>query len=294
MSLSGPIPNGNYPAPEWMSDLRKYPSPGISPGISPAMSPGISPAISPGILYPQGRILPWSNPQERFLPWLKRLAILYGGFVWPDPKVRRRDRGHRRAATLERSYWRMVHDRAVLETAAALHLESRGQLLVKAFVIPVGLVVLAWFGSPDTAKNAVILTVAAAWVLALCLFPLVYLWKLLGLPPRVHQEQLIAHQSKAAALEARFEKKQKHIKFYKQIRDLHSKGQNLLVRSAPADNLMSWSIEVEECLRNASELGELDLFRTIRSSGGMPHTHSMKLAKLRLVLGRAAAKVDNA
>ena len=283
MSLSSPIPNGNYPAPDWMADLRKYPSPGISPGMG----------ISPGILYPQGRILPWLNPQERILPWLKRLATLYGGSVWPDPKVRRRDRGHRRAATLAQSYWRMVHDRAVLEAAATLHLESRMQLLVKAFVIPVGLVVLVWFGSPDAAKDGLTLTAAIAWAIALCLFPLVYLWKLLGLPPRVHQEQLIAHQSKAAALEARFDKKQKHIKFYKQIRDLHSKGQNLLVRSAPADNLISWSIEVEQCLRNASELSELDLFRTIQSSGGMPHTHSMKLAKLRLVLGRAGAKVDN-
>jgi hypothetical protein len=287
MSTSGPIPKGSSPALDWMSGLRRYPSPGISPGISSRISSGISPGISSrissGILYPQGRIL----------PWLKRLAILYGGSVWPDPKVRRPDRGHRRAAALEQSYWRMVHDRAVLETAATLHLESRNQLLVKALVIPVGLVVLVWLGSPDAAKYQLTLTAAIAWAIALCLFPLVYLWKLVGLPPRIHQEQLVAHQSNAAALEARFDKKQKHIKFYKQVRDLHSKGQNLLVRSAPADNLISWSIEVEECLRNASELSELDLFRTIKSSGGMPHTHSMKLAKLRLVLGRAAAKVDN-
>jgi hypothetical protein len=293
MPASGPIPKSNYPAPDWMSDLRKYPSPAISPGIPSGISPAIPSGISSGILYPQGRILPSFNPQERILQWLKRLASLYGGSLWPNPKVRGRDRGHRHAAALEQSYWRMVHDRAVLETAATLHLESRTQLLVKAFVVPVGLVVLAWFGSPDAAKDGLALTVAVAWAIALSLLPLVYLWKLWGLPPRVHQEQLIAHQAKAAALEARFDKKQKHIKFYKQIRDLHSKGQNLLVRSAPADNLMSWSIEVEECLRNASELSELDLFRTIQSSGSMPYTHSMKLAKLRLVLGRAAAKVDN-
>lgn len=255
MSPSGPIP---------MSVSRKYPS--------------------AGILYPQGRIL----------PWLKRLATLYGGSIWPDPNVRRRDRGHRRAAALEQGYWRMVHDRAVLETAAALHLESRQQLLIKAFFIPVGLVVLAWFASPAAAKDQLVLMVAITWAIALCLLPLVYLWKLLGLPPRVHQEQLIAHQSKAAALQARIERKQAHIKFYKQIRDLHNKGQNLLGRSASEDSLTSWSAEVEECLRNAIELSELELFRTIQSSGGMPHTHSMKLAKLRLVLGRAAAKVENA
>ena len=264
MSPSGPIPKSDYAELGWMSHARKYPS--------------------QGILFPQGRIL----------PWLTRLADLCGVSVWPDPNVRRRDRGHRPAAALEQGYWRMVHDRAVLEAAAALHLESRQQLLIKALVIPVGLVVLVWFGSPAAAKNGLILTVVIAWAIALCLFPLVYLWKLWGLPPRVHQEHLIAHQSKAAALEARFDKKQEHIKFYKQIRDLHSKGQSLLVRSAPAENLISWSIEVEDCLRNASELSELDLFRTIQSSGGMPHTHSMKLAKLRLVLGRAAAKVDNA
>jgi hypothetical protein len=264
MSPSGPIPKSDYAELGWIGHARKYPS--------------------QGILFPQGRIL----------PWLKKLAVLCGISVWLDPNARRRDRGHRRGATLERSYWRMVHDRAVLEAAAALHLDSRQQLLIKALVIPVGLVVLVWFGSPAAAKDELILTVFIAWAIALCLLPLVYLWKLWGLPPRVHQEQLIAHQSKTAALEARFEKKQEHIKFYKQIRDLQNKGQNLLDRSAPADNLVSWSAEVEECLRNAREFSELELFRTILSSGGVSLTHSMKLAKLRLILGRATGKVVNA
>jgi hypothetical protein len=228
------------------------------------------------------------------MPWLKRLAALGGVSVGPDPNVRRRERGHRRVAVLEQSYWRMVHDRAMFEAAATLHLESRRQLLIKAFFIPVGLVVLVWFGAPNAAKNGLVLTVAIAWAAALCLFPLVYLWKLLGLPPRVHQEQLIAHRSKAAALEARFERKQEHIKFHKQVRDLHNRGQDLLDPSTPQDDLMSWSTEVEEFLRNANEISELELFRTIQSSGSMSLTHSMKLAKLRLILGRAAAKVDNA
>jgi hypothetical protein len=188
------------------------------------------------------------------------------------------------------SYWRTVHDRAVLEAAAVLHLESRRQLWIKASVIAVGLVVLVWFVSQNAGKVELILRVAIAWAVALCLIPGVYLWKLWGLPPRVHQEQ----QSKAAALEARIAKKQEHIRFYKQIRDLHKKGQDLLDISPPEDTLISWSTEVEECLRNARDLSELELFSTIQSSGGMPHTHSMKLAKLRLILGRAAAKVEDA
>jgi hypothetical protein len=192
--------------------------------------------------------------------------------------------------TSTKSYWRTVHDRAVLDTAAALHLESRQQLLIKASVIAVGLAVLVWFISPAVAVVELILRVAIAWVIALCLIPLVYLWNLWGLPPRLHQEQL----SKAAALEGRIAKKQEQIRVYKQIRDLHKKGQDLLDTSPPEDTLTSWSTEVEECLRNARELSELELFRTIQNSGGMPHTHSMKLAKLRLILGRAAAKVENA
>jgi hypothetical protein len=189
-----------------------------------------------------------------------------------------------------KSYWRMVHDRAVLEAAAALHLESRRQLLISASVVAVGIAVLVWLVSLDAGKVDSILRVAIAWAVALCLIPGLYLWKLWGLPPRVHQEQ----RSKAAALEARIAKKQEHIRFYKQIRDLHKKGQDLLDISPPADNLTSWSTEVEECLRTARDLSELELFSTIQSSGGMPHTHSMKLAKLRLILGRAAAKVEDA
>jgi hypothetical protein len=189
-----------------------------------------------------------------------------------------------------KSYWRMVHDRAVLEAAAALHVESRQQLLISASVIAVGLTALVWAVSRDAGIVELISRVAIAWAMALCLIPGVYLWKLWGLPPRVHQEQ----QSKAAALEARIEKKQEHIRFYKKIRDLHKKGQDLLDRSDAADNWISWSTEVEDCLRNAREVSELELFRTIQSSGGMPHTHSMKLAKLRLILGRAAAKVEDA
>lgn len=202
----------------------------------------------------------------------------------------RRRRPATAAAAIPKSYWRMVHDRAVLEAAATLHLDSRRQLAINASVIAVGIAVLVWLVSLDAGKVELILRVAIAWAVAIFLIPGVYLWKLWGLPPRLHQEQL----SKAAALEARIAKKQEQIKIYKQIRDLHKKGQDLLDGGPPADNLISWSTEVEECLRNASELSELELFRTIQNSGGMPHTHSMKLAKLRLILGRAAAKVEDA
>jgi hypothetical protein len=189
-----------------------------------------------------------------------------------------------------KSYWRMVHDRAVIEAAAALHLESRKQLLISASVMAVGIAVLVWLVSLNAGKVELVLRVGLAWAVAVWLIPGVYLWKLWGLPPRIHQDQ----QSKAAALEARIAKKQEHIRFYKQIRDLHKKGQDLLDISPPEDTLISWSTEVEECLRSARDLSELELFSTIQSSGGMPHTHSMKLAKLRLILGRAAAKVEDA
>ena len=211
----------------------------------------------------------------------------------PSAGAIRRRRPQTAAASSNRSpptYWRMVHDRAVIEAAAALHLESRKQLLISASVIAVGLAVLVWLVSLNAGKVELVLRVGLAWAVAVWLIPGVYLWKLWGLPPRLHQDQL----SKAAALEARIAKKQEHIRFYKQIRDLHKKGQDLLDNSPSADTLISWSTEVEECLRSARDLSELELFSTIQSSGGMPHTHSMKLAKLRLILGRAAAKVEDA
>jgi hypothetical protein len=270
-----------------MSDLKTFPSPGIVP------SPGDDFAFGRASSLQRESRLEETQPMNTAVYRTRVPVELISRSPNPSAPAVRRRRPQTAATTSNppaKSYWRMVHDRAVVEAAAALHLESRKQLAISASVIAVGIAVLVWLLSLDAGKVELIVRVGLAWAVAVWLIPGVYLWKLWGLPPRLHQEQL----SKAAALEARIAKKQEQIKIFKQIRDLHKKGQDLLDNGPSADTLTSWSTEVEECLRSARDLSELELFSTIQSSGGLPHTHSMKLAKLRLILGRAAAKVEDA
>ena len=147
------------------------------------------------------------------------------------PAIRRR-RPQAAAAISNRSpptYWRMVHDRAVIEAAAALRLESRKQLLIGASVIAVGLAVLVWLVSLNAGKVELVLRVGLAWAVAVWLIPGVYLWKLWGLPPRIHQDQ----QSKAAALEARIARSRSRSKSTSKYETCTKKGKTCWTTARP-------------------------------------------------------------
>jgi hypothetical protein len=68
-------------------------------------------------------------------------------------------------------YWRAVHSRAFAEAAASLHVEAPWQLVIKALVIAAALGALVWLGSPDAARDELIVRVAIAWALALVYSP---------------------------------------------------------------------------------------------------------------------------
>lgn len=89
---------------------------------------------------------------------------------------------------MHRAYWARVQKRAFADTCRSLGLGSRVQIMIRAAVLVVVLLALAFLGSEDAASDEIVLrlTVAALIVGA---FPLVYAWNLVSVPAQIDDEK---------------------------------------------------------------------------------------------------------
>ncbi len=80
-----------------------------------------------------------------------------------------------------KEYWVRVRDQAFADTCQTLGLVSRQQIMIKAAIVLVVLLALAFWGSEDAASDEIILRLTLGG-LSVFAFPLVYAWKLAAVP----------------------------------------------------------------------------------------------------------------
>lgn len=87
-----------------------------------------------------------------------------------------------------REYWRSVRYKAFREAAETLGLDSRLRAMIGAIGGVVIILALFFLGSEDAWKDEALFRLAAISVIVFA-FPIVYVWKFIGMPARMHEEQ---------------------------------------------------------------------------------------------------------
>jgi hypothetical protein len=96
------------------------------------------------------------------------------------------------------AYWASVHRRAFREAAAALKLDSLGQLVIKLGTATAILLALVFWGSQDASHDEIVVRLAAGGLIFL-LFPLTYAYRIYFVPAKMAAEEA----AQRAELEAR-------------------------------------------------------------------------------------------
>lgn len=101
-----------------------------------------------------------------------------------------------------REYWIRVASEAARRTLAALGLVSWEQIVIKGLIAIAIILALIFFGSTDASRDEMVVRVAIIAIIVL-LFPIIFVWNLVGLPPELDRQG----RDKIGALDKRLEPK---------------------------------------------------------------------------------------
>jgi len=95
---------------------------------------------------------------------------------------------------MRRSYWSEVHHRAIREAMHALSLDegARGVITIIVAVTAIGVIWIT--GNPGEAGGELLIRIAVTATIML-LFPFIYFWRFVTIPPRLHEEGATQVQS---------------------------------------------------------------------------------------------------
>src|SRR5712691_10188812 len=84
------------------------------------------------------------------------------------------------------NYWSEVRQRAIKEAMHVLSIDE-GARGVITIIVAVGVIALLWLSGSGEAGHELLIRITATAVIVL-LFPLIFVWKFVTIPPRLHEE----------------------------------------------------------------------------------------------------------
>lgn len=97
-------------------------------------------------------------------------------------------------------YWGEISKRSAFAAAESVGFDTRDRIMIKALAAIAILFALAFWGSEDASRDEVVARLALA-AIVIFIFPLLYLWNLVRVPPKLHNEKVAQIGEAQAATE---------------------------------------------------------------------------------------------